>query len=180
MDLVGASVRLRAAEPGDAVRLATIVSDPRVAVWGGIESRLPVTEDRIKRDLTTTEPGRTRWVIDSREDGVALGSATIFDQDFRNRHAWFAIYLGPPERWGRGYGSEATRLATDWAFSELGMAKVYLQVLEDNQHAISCYRRAGFEVEAVLPRDHLLGGRFVTGLVMAAYPAPRSNPSPSS
>ena len=50
---------------------------------------------------------------------------------------------------GRGYGSEAIRLFTDYAFLEMNMHRVYLGCFEFNNHAKYLYERLGFKSEGV-------------------------------
>ena len=50
---------------------------------------------------------------------------------------------------GRGLGREVTRLAMSWAFGELGLHRVELQVLAFNSRAIRCYLACGFLQEGI-------------------------------
>ena len=45
---------------------------------------------------------------------------------------------------GRGYGTEATRLMLDYAFTVLGLYNVMLRVYAYNPAALSAYEKAGF------------------------------------
>jgi RimJ/RimL family protein N-acetyltransferase len=46
--------------------------------------------------------------------------------------------------WGQGYGSEATRLVLDYAFTLMGLHNVFLVTFAWNTPAIRAYLRAGF------------------------------------
>jgi RimJ/RimL family protein N-acetyltransferase len=59
----------------------------------------------------------------------------------------YHITIGEKEVWGRGYGTEATRLMLDHAFGGLGLHRVALTVFEFNERAIRAYLRCGFVVE---------------------------------
>lgn len=59
-------------------------------------------------------------------------------------HAHLAIGIFRPEDRGRGFGTEATRLALTQAFDALGLREVRVRVLAFNAGAIACYRRCGF------------------------------------
>jgi RimJ/RimL family protein N-acetyltransferase len=67
--------------------------------------------------------------------------------DWRNRDAWLGIGIGNREDWGKGYGSDAMRLAVRYAFTELGLHRVSLTVLGSNPRAQRAYEKAGFVVE---------------------------------
>src|SRR5207302_257680 len=78
------------------------------------------------------DPSQLNWAIECLEDGAFIGATGLRDLDFRDRNCEWGIWIGPPSRWNRGYGTEACRLATAYAFRELGMEKVYLKVYETN------------------------------------------------
>ncbi len=169
MDLVGERVRLRAPSSTDAEPLLAIRSHPEVARFAGSPSMLPSTLDRIRQSLPRRSADYIRWVVECREDLAVVGSAVAYRLDFRNRNGWLAVELGPPARWGRGYGTESLRLVTRFAFRQLGLEKVYVGALEGNERALRACRRAGYEVEAALERHHLLEGRLVTEYWLAAF-----------
>jgi RimJ/RimL family protein N-acetyltransferase len=50
---------------------------------------------------------------------------------------------------GRGLGREITTLVVEWAFHELGLHRVELEVLTSNAPAIRCYEAVGFRYEGV-------------------------------
>ena len=49
------------------------------------------------------------------------------------------------------------------------MEKVYLKVYETNPRGLRAYQKAGYRVEATLPRDHWWEGGFTSSHLMAAY-----------
>ena len=60
--------------------------------------------------------------------------------------ALFRIVIGEKDVWGRGYGTEATRLVAEEAFDSMGLSEIRLEVFNHNQRAIAAYTRVGFEV----------------------------------
>lgn len=83
----------------------------------------------------------------------------------------FRIALVGPEVFDRGYGTEATRLVRDFAFGPLGLHRLSLDVVADNERAIRVYDKVGFVLEgrrrevqrvAGLWRDTLELGMLVT------------------
>jgi RimJ/RimL family protein N-acetyltransferase len=67
-------------------------------------------------------------------------------RDFTNPHgtAEFGITIGNPGERGQGYGTEATRLLLDYAFTVLGVHNVWLDTPAYNVAAIRAYEKAGF------------------------------------
>ncbi len=169
MDLTGDLVRLRAPRSGDAEALHAIGREPEVARFAGSPFLFPGTLGQVRDQLASRGPDRVGWVLEARADGAVLGSASLNRIDLVSRHCWFGIVIGPPDRWGRGYGTEATILATRFGLRRLGLEKVYLGVFEGNERGFRAYQKAGFRLEATLARHHLLEGRLVTARWMAAY-----------
>ncbi len=73
-----------------------------------------------------------------------IGNAALTHIDFRDRTAEFEIVIGEASARGKGYGTEATRLVLDHAFTVLGMRNVMLKVYAFNLAGIRAYEKAGF------------------------------------
>jgi diamine N-acetyltransferase len=67
-------------------------------------------------------------------------------RDFSNPHgsAEFGIAIGEAADRGQGFGTDATRLVLDYAFTVLGVYNVWLDTLAYNIGAIRAYEKAGF------------------------------------
>ncbi len=67
-------------------------------------------------------------------------------RDFTNPHgtAEFGITIGDPADRGQGFGTEATRLLLDYAFTVLRVHNVWLDTPAYNSGAIRAYEKAGF------------------------------------
>ncbi len=73
----------------------------------------------FEREATATDS--VRFVIYVKETRGAIGTTTLFDLDYRNRAASFGILIGEADCRAKGYGTEATRLLLDYAFTALGL-----------------------------------------------------------
>jgi RimJ/RimL family protein N-acetyltransferase len=73
-----------------------------------------------------------------------VGSAGLHRINWRHRTADFGIMIGEQEFRGRGLGTETTSLVLVYAFRQLGLNNVFLQVVEINDAGIRAYERAGF------------------------------------
>jgi RimJ/RimL family protein N-acetyltransferase len=73
-----------------------------------------------------------------------VGSCGLFGINQRNRSAEFGIVIGENAHWGKGYGSDTARVALRFAFEELGLNRVFLDVLATNQRAVRSYEKVGF------------------------------------
>lgn len=99
------------------------------------------------------------FTIYERETLRPIGNTGLHDVDHRNRTATFGILIGEPECRGKGYGTEATRLMLDYAFSALGLHNVMLTVFEFNPAGIRAYERAEFKEIGRRRECRLMGGK---------------------
>jgi RimJ/RimL family protein N-acetyltransferase len=85
------------------------------------------------------------FTIYERATRLPIGGTSLSHIDDVNRTAEFTILIGEKDCWGKGYGTETTRLMLDYAFTALGLHNVYLRVFSYNERAIRAYTRAGFK-----------------------------------
>jgi RimJ/RimL family protein N-acetyltransferase len=78
-----------------------------------------------------------------------------------HRDAFVGISIGPEELWGKGYGTDAMEIILRYAFTELNLHRVSLNVFAYNTRAIRSYEKCGFRVEGrERSRLHRDGQRF--------------------
>jgi RimJ/RimL family protein N-acetyltransferase len=75
-----------------------------------------------------------------------IGRVGLEEISYQHRRASFGILIGEKDCWGKGYGTEATRLTLDYGFRLLGLHNIMLSVSSANTAAIRAYTRAGFRV----------------------------------
>jgi len=88
-----------------------------------------------------------------------IGTCRLGEIDHRNGTAGFGIMIGEPECRGKGYGTEATRLVLDYAFTALGLHNVMLTVAEFNLAGRRTYEKVGFREIGRRRQDRRMGGR---------------------
>jgi RimJ/RimL family protein N-acetyltransferase len=101
-------------------------------------------------------------------DSAPVGTAGLFQISHAHGCAAFAIALG--ERRGQGLGTEATRLALDFAFHVLRLRNVRLETLEWNVAGLTAYERAGFRRIGVRRGARMSRGRPTNVVLMDAVP----------
>jgi RimJ/RimL family protein N-acetyltransferase len=169
MDITGKLVRLRALRAEDAAPMAHLLADPRVVANLEHWAQPPYTVEQASAWLAAELPGTVRWAIESLEDGAYIGNTGLDSIDHHNRHCSWGIWIGPPERWGRGCGTEACILAVEYAFRHLAMEKVCLYVYAGNDRARRVYARAGFGSEGTCRRHFWRDGELIDVEMMAVF-----------
>jgi RimJ/RimL family protein N-acetyltransferase len=108
-------------------------------------------------------------------DDVLIGFVAIHGIEWNNRTGQLAIGIGDTNYRGKGFGAEALRLILRYAFYELNLNRVGLDVIEYNARAIQAYEKAGFRLEgrvrsAVL-RDGNSYDRIMMGMLYSEWSA---------
>ena len=85
--------------------------------------------------------------IHERATDRLLGTCAFSQLDGENGSALFHITIGEKDVWGKGFGTEATRLMVEHAFERLRLHRIGLSVFAFNERAIRSYRHAGFVIE---------------------------------
>ena len=96
-----------------------------------------------------------------------FGATGLHQLDWRARHACFGVFIGVKEEWGKGHGTDATRLMVRHAFATMNLNRVWLHVVSTHEAGIRAYERAGFRREGVLRQQFYREGRCQDLLVMA-------------
>src|SRR5688572_592084 len=88
--------------------------------------------------------GDAMFTIYERATMRPIGNTGIHDVNLHHRTAEFGLLIGEKESWGKGYGTETTRLMLDYGFTCLGLHNIMLRVYSFNERGIRAYTRAGF------------------------------------
>ena len=136
-------------------RLAAWFNDPDVR--RGLAHRGIVNEDaetawyeHVTEAARQPRPAEVAFAIHDAADGELVGVCGLENIDHNFSRGEFGIFLG--QRRGTGIGTDATRLALDWAFTIIGLHNVMLESYQFNEQAIRAYQRAGFRVIGTPPR----------------------------
>ena len=84
------------------------------------------------------------------EDNTLLGTCSVFDFNHASRNGTVGIYIGDPDNWGKGYGSDAMRVLVRFGFMDLNLHRIELHVFSYNARAIKAYEKVGFVQEGAL------------------------------
>jgi len=143
---------------------------------GGPPPRPLSVEAEERWYATTTGPNaQPYFVIYERATWQPIGG-TRLDVDHYNRTATFGIIIGETDARGQGYGTEATRLMLDYAFTALGLHSVMLTVASYNHAGRRAYEKAGFRECGRRRACRLLAGRLHDDIYMDCLATEFSSP----
>jgi RimJ/RimL family protein N-acetyltransferase len=109
-------------------------------------------KDWIEKDLEKEENNNFFFLIRTLEGDQLIGGIGLDGVDWANGESFVGIGLGEREAWGKGYGTDAMRIILRYAFTELNLRRVSLDVFEYNPRAVRSYEKAGFTHEGRVRR----------------------------
>ncbi len=112
-----------------------------------------------KRNIIITEDSQNEWFNTyeaKKKDGVkkfftilsdniAIGFMGLTNMNKKIGTAGVFILIGGVENRGRGIGEQSMRYLIDYAFIDIGLKSLYLEVEESNSIAINLYNKLGFK-----------------------------------
>ena len=164
-------VFLRPFEPSDAQTYRRWRTDAVPMTLAGFREPAPVSLVQVERHIArlAEEQGREQYtfVICLAEDERPIGEVMLMDIDRVAGSGEIGIFIGEPDEWGKGYGTDAVRALVDFGFGELRLDRIWLEVWTENPRAQRSYEKAGFTREATLRHDRWEGGRYTDGHLMS-------------
>ena len=167
--LVGERVRLRGVRDDDLPALARWEMDAgRMATLSNWV--VPPSEAAARERIagwTANQKDDVSFAIETLDDPpVLVGTVAMWGARPKDRCATLGISLGR-EHVRRGYGSDAMRVAVDYAFREMGLHRIQLGVAPFNVAGIRAYEKAGFVEEGRHREAVLHDGRWYDEVLMS-------------
>ncbi len=147
---------------GDNVDLVTIEEED--IEW----MRDNINDPNLRKTITARYPVNMKQekeffenVVSEREEGVHLiiakenkriGMISLFDINRDEGRAEIGIWITSSKQ-GKGHGTEACEIITEYGFRELRLHRIYARVLENNPASLKVFEKLGFVKEGNL-RDH--------------------------
>jgi RimJ/RimL family protein N-acetyltransferase len=147
LNIVGEKVALGPQTRALAPLLARWCNDFEVAVYSGDDLRptaVELYEAEHEKSSKEWQSRQTAFTIYERATLRPIGIAEWRHIDQAHRTADYGILIGEKDCWGKGYGTETTRLMLEYAFTALNLHSVTLTTSSFNTRAIGAYTRAGF------------------------------------
>jgi len=165
--LKGDQVTLRSITKEDAPQMFAALSDEESMKLTGTQATYTLEQVEAFCEKISTADDRADYAITINDDLTYVGEVVLNNIDWDNRNASFRIALGNQKHFGKGYGSEATKLIVAYGFENLKLHRIELEVYDFNPRAQHVYEKAGFVREG-LRRDVLLWeGQYQSAIVMS-------------
>jgi [ribosomal protein S5]-alanine N-acetyltransferase len=168
MQLKTARLLLRELEEADHVVTHAWESDPAATRWVTHDRRTvqeSLAQIKKVREESAKEPRQLfDFALERVADGRLVGRAgfAVKNAAWREGMLWYVLH---PEAWGQGYATEACRAILQFAFGELKMHRMYLELDPANAASARVAERLGMRREAQLVENYLHRGVWVDSVI---------------
>lgn len=161
-------VILRPFVESDIAVMKGILAEQEVLTLTGSEHEPETPEDALTAWYSSRneQTDRLDLAIVDQALGSCVGEVVLNDYDPGNRSCGLRILIGSAGR-DRGIGTKATALMVDYAFDQLGLNRVGLEVYDFNPRARRAYEKVGFVAEGTLREALRHGDGWIDATVMS-------------
>jgi RimJ/RimL family protein N-acetyltransferase len=146
--------------------LFTWINDRDTALWNAPYHPVSEGDHRSWSGAIAAATDRVFFVIRRNGDDRTIGACQLHSIHPVHRTAELQTRIGEVGDRGQGFGTEAVRLLLKFAFEDLNLHRVQLQVFASNAAALRVYEKAGFVREGTLRQAAHIGGQYVDVVVM--------------
>ncbi|MCL2352156.1 MAG: GNAT family N-acetyltransferase [Firmicutes bacterium] len=121
--------------------------------WAGFGYSYPLTRGQVTDKLDAQ--GAAKYLVFAlRAEKRTVGTLELNFLNVPAGCATLCRFLIAPEQRLRGLGAKALRAAEAYARERLGLDTLLLKVFEYNRIAVSCYKRAGFDIRRIVTHQN--------------------------
>ena len=104
-------------------------------------------QNSLEEGLENQKSDRHWFTIRALADDKLLGDIDLSVYNWAGRDAFVGLGIGEREFWGKGYGTDVMKIILRFAFIEVNLQRVTLNVFEYNPRAVRSYEKTGFRHE---------------------------------
>ena len=142
--------------------ISWVNSEEALMQFAGPLFKFPLTSEQLDISLSDKKRIAFRIVID--ETDFSIGHAEIYLSDDSAKLG--RILIGDPGQRGKGFGKQIVNLLLDFAFSNMHITNVELNVFDWNTSAIKCYEKVGFTINPEKKLERKIKGETWTAINM--------------
>lgn len=101
-----------------------------------------------------------------KENSEHIGNIKIGGINQIHRFGDVGILIGNKSMWGKGYGTEAIKLATQYAFDELNLNKLFAGIYANNKGSYNAFIKAGYREVGILQNHRFYKGNYVDEILV--------------
>lgn len=106
------------------------------------------------------------FAIEDIDTNHYIGNCALHKIDWKNENCEMGIVIGEKDYWNHGYGSDAVKSIINFAFSNLNLKSIKLEVYRYNRRAINVYKKIGFKLVKIKKKGHFYNGKYWDTYIM--------------
>ena len=123
----------------------------------------------FEKVMEDSSNNRILFSIVHKSNDEVIGYFQLTNIDFISRKAFLGIVIGEKEFQGKGLGYEVLKLGLGYGFNYLGLEKISLDVIKNNEKALKLYKKIGFSTEGEFVKDFYFNGLYYSILRLAVF-----------
>ncbi|MDO7907145.1 GNAT family protein [Paenibacillus sp. JX-17] len=170
---VGSNLKMSVPREEDAEVMARWQEDSEYLRNVDTDLAVPLSLKQLEEEGMSVGSKEVYFRLRTLDADELIGFVAIHSIEWNNRCGMLAIGIGEACNRGKGYGTEAVRLMLRYAFQEMNLYRVGLDVIEYNDKGIRAYEKAGFKHEgrsrAAVHRDGERVDRINMGILLPEW-----------
>ena len=144
------------------------LSDPEINAYLEVRFSVPRSVDDLATYISNTNVSLDTlllgiFLVDSERH---IGNIKLGPIDWNHQIGELGFLIGDRAQWGKGYASQSIRSLSNYAFSELGLAKLTAGCYANNNGSLRALQRGGFVEEGRRISQWLVAGQRQDGIIM--------------
>ncbi|RYZ91916.1 MAG: N-acetyltransferase [Proteobacteria bacterium] len=158
--IVGSRTVLRAIEAVDAIQYHAWINDAETNHLRGLHHPMSMTaaEQWIEAQKSPTAAHISLAI--QVPGGESIGFVGLRNICNRSRRAEIWIYIGNKKFWRKGNGSDAMAALITYAFHDMNLHRIWLDMDPGYPGTVKMYEKLGFVHEGTLRKDHYRHGEY--------------------
>jgi RimJ/RimL family protein N-acetyltransferase len=143
------------------------MNDPEVTRY--TESRFfPNSMEALQKYVSRVSGDRQHvfLAIVLKKDDRHIGNIKLGSINWIHRFANVGLLIGEKDCWGQGYGTEAIRLVTEYAFRVLDLRRLTAGSYSNNISSFKAFLKAGWQQEGIRKRQYFSNGEYVDEILL--------------
>ncbi|MBN1824272.1 MAG: GNAT family N-acetyltransferase [Endomicrobiales bacterium] len=101
-----------------------------------------------------------------KEGDKHIGNIKIGGLNQMHKYADIGLIIGEKSMWGKGFAAEAIKLATEYAFKEMGLNKIIAGIYEPNVGSYKAFLKCGYKDAARLRKHRMYKDNYVDEFIV--------------
>lgn len=164
--ITGENINLREIEESDLPKMVEWRNKDRIRKCFFSQELLTLDKQKVWFKEYLKKDDDRIFIIETK-DNIPIGTVGLKDIDLKDGKAEFGrTMIGEDEYLGKGLAKSAAAALMTYAFGEMGLEMLYLEVLGGNKAAINLYEKCGFCEERAGRRSILIDGEHCAVMTM--------------